>query len=211
MTRMSDPRSIFYPDLTGNYLQSQDGSRLARRVHVTRSIVGTALSLMSLMSLMLLLTLVGCVIPPSLRIADEAVNSPPAILSITSDQLELAEPKPVFVERGETAGNLSVSLIDTDLGDTLFVRIFVDYNLPDRLPARVTCVAAPNEDAFRTVTCNMAGLCAMADIGVQRNMTIVVFDRRPDDTGADPQHMDADDGRSTGRFYFLSCQLPQTT
>jgi hypothetical protein len=169
--------------------------------------VGNALSLMSLL---LLVMLVGCVIPPSLRIDDAGVNSPPAILSIKSDQLELAEPKPVFVERGETAGDLSVSLIDTDVGDTLYVRIFVDYNLPDRLPARVACVAAPNSKALRTVTCNMAGLCAMADIGVQRNMTIVVFDRRPEDTGADPQQMTAD-GLSTGRFYFLSCQPPQTT
>jgi len=208
MTRMSEPRSIFCPASLHKLLQPQGGSRLARLVHVPRSLVGNALSLMSLL---VLVTLVGCVIPPSLRIADDAgVNSPPAILSIKSDQLELAEPKPVFIERSETAGDLSVSLIDTDVGDTLYVRIFVDYNLPDRLPARVKCVAAPNSKPLRTVTCSMAGLCAMADIGVQRNMTIVVFDRPPEDTGADPQQMTAD-GLSTGRFYFLSCQLPQTT
>jgi hypothetical protein len=162
--------------------------------------------------LLLLLALVGCVIPPSLQVKDDAgINSPPAILSITSDQLELAEPKLVFVERGENAGNLSVSLIDTDIGDVLYVRIFVDYNLPDRLPARVACMVAPNVTPYRTVTCSLAGLCAMADveIGVRRNMTVVVFDRLPFDQGADPQKMMDATGLSTSRFYFLSCQLPQ--
>lgn len=169
--------------------------------------VGIALMLLVLLTLV---GCVGCVIPPSLQVGDDAgINSPPAILSITSDQLELAEPKPVFVERGENAGNLSVSLIDTDVGDTLFVRIFVDYNLPDRLPARVACMVAPNLTPYRTVTCSLAGLCAMADIGVQRNMTVVVFDRLPMDQGADPQKMMDTTGLSTSRFYYLSCQLPQ--
>lgn len=158
----------------------------------------------------LLLTLVGCVIPPSLRVED-GVNSPPEILSITSDQLPFEEPGPVSVERGDMAGNVSVSLLDTDVGDTLYVRIFVDYNLPDRLPARVACVAAPapTMTQMRTATCSLAGLCAMTDVGMQRNMTVVVFDRQPLDHGTDPQKMMGDGGLSTSRFYFLNCQLPQ--
>jgi hypothetical protein len=159
--------------------------------------------------IVLLMTLVGCVIPPSLRIQDDT-NSPPVIVSITGDQLEFAEPGPVFVERGEMAGNVSVSLLDTDVDDTLYVRIFVDYNLPDRLPARVTCMAAPDGSPNRAATCSLAGLCAMADVGVQRNMTVVVFDRVPFDTGTDPQKVIDPTGLSTSRFYFLSCQQPQT-
>ena len=204
MTRMSEPRSAFPGNPDCNPWKLQDGSWLARAVQAVRTSVGTALCSV------LLTPLVGCVIPPSLRVEDDAaVNSPPAILSILSDQLELAEPKPVFVERGEMAGNVSVSLIDTDVTDALYVRIFVDYNLPDRLPPRVACMAAPNTTPQRTATCNLAGLCAMDDIGVQRNMTVVVFDRPPADTGADPQRMMDARGLSTSRFYFLSCQLPQ--
>jgi hypothetical protein len=55
----------------------------------------------------------------------------------------------------------------------------------------------------------MAGLCAVDDIGVQRSMSVVVFDRAPSDTGSDPQKMTDTTGLSTGKFYFLNCQLPQ--
>lgn len=186
-------------------MKLQAGSQLARAVQAVGPFVGTVLFMA------LLLTLVGCVIPPSLRVeADAGANSPPTILSITSDQQEFAEPGPVFVERGEMAGNVSVSLLDTDVGDKLYVRIFVDYNLPDRLPARAACMAAPNMTQLRSATCSLAALCAMDDIGVQRNMTVVVFDREPTDHGANPQmQMMGTDGLSTSRFYFLSCQLPQ--
>ncbi|HEX7841410.1 MAG TPA: hypothetical protein VF469_28220 [Kofleriaceae bacterium] len=161
--------------------------------------------------IVLLMALVGCVIPPSLSVeADAGVNAPPAILSVTGDQAEFPEPGPVAVERGEMAGNVKVSLIDTDVGDKLYVRIFVNYNLPDRLPPRVACMAAPNMTPLRTATCNLAGLCAMPDVGVQQNMTVVVFDRMPADIGADPQMMMDTTGLSTSRFYFLSCQQPQT-
>jgi hypothetical protein len=189
-------------------LKSQRGSRLARGLHVTCAVVSTT---PMLLFTLVLPTVAGCVIPPSLSVENDAgvTNSPPAIMSITSDQLALAEPGPVFVERGETAGNISVSLIDTDIGDSLFVRIFVDYNLPDRLPPRVACTAAPSTKPQRTATCNMSGLCATADIGVRRNMTVVVFDRRPADFGVDPQAM-PEGGLSTDRFYFVQCQLPQT-
>jgi len=205
MTRMSDPHARFDRCSPRNQLQSQRGSRLARRLHVACAVPSM------LISTLMLPTVAGCVIPPSLSIETDAgtVNSPPMIKSITSDQLAFAEPGPVFVERGDSAGNVSVTLLDTDVGDSLFVRIFVDYNLPDRLPPRVACTAAPSTKPERTATCNMSGLCATADIGVRRNMTVVVFDRRPADFGVDPQAM-PEGGLSTDRFYFVQCQLPQT-
>lgn len=205
MTRMSEPRGGFLADPDHNPSRLQEGLHLARTVQAIRAPVGTALCIV------LLMALGGCVIPPSLRVeADAGANSPPAIESIIGDQLELAEPGPVFVERGEMAGNVSVKLLDSDVGDMLYVRIFVDYNLPDRLPPRVACTAAPKATPSRTATCNLAGLCAMDDVGVQRNMTVVVFDRPPLDTGTDPQRMMDSAGLSTSRFYFLSCQQPQT-
>jgi hypothetical protein len=159
--------------------------------------------------LALVLTLVGCVIPPSLRVEEDAgANSPPAIVSVT-DRDPLPEPGPISVARGDTS-SLRVALVDTDIKDSLFVRIFVDYNMPDRLPARVHCLVPSGVNATRTAPCNLAGLCTTADVGVQRNMTIVVFDRPPRDSGADPQAMTEEGGLSTYRFYFLKCQPPQT-
>ena len=109
------------------------------------------------------LALASCVIPPSLSVSEDAgVNSPPAILSVSSDQVVLPEPGPVAFEIGGNT-DLSVSLIDTDADDTLYVRIFVDYNSPDRLDARSKCTAGSGA-ARRTATCNLRSLCASTDL-----------------------------------------------
>ena len=206
---MSELRDTQPVTLDRNYLRSWRGSSLARVVHKSRAPVG------GLLSILAMLYLVSCVIPPSLTIGEDAgVNAPPAILSVTSDQQALAEPGPVLFEIGSTAGDLSVQLIDTDLLDTLYVRIFVDYNQPNRLDARSKCTAPPNMTPTRTATCPLNSLCSIDDMGVQRNMTIMVFDREPIDSGAgDPpfQAMDDKTGLSTSRFYFLKCQQPERT
>jgi hypothetical protein len=153
----------------------------------------------------------GCVIPPSLRV-DEEVDSPPVITSVSSDRTALADPGPVVLEQGTTSTSLVLTLLDTDVRDDLHVRLFVDYNAPDRLPPRAACEVPHNDtnpQAARTATCNVSGLCMTADIGVQRNLTIVVSDRPPMDFGTDPQELMMP-GQSSYRFYFLRCQPPQT-
>jgi hypothetical protein len=160
----------------------------------------------------LAMMLTGCVIPPSLSIAEDAgVNSPPAIRSVTSEQQVLPEPGPVVFDQG-TMDTLSISMIDTDTLDTLFVGIYVDYNAPNRLAARSKCMAPAGTGPNRTTTCRLNSLCIDADVGVQRNMTIVVFDRQPDDTGGGdpPFQAMAAGGLSTSRFYFLKCQPAQS-
>jgi hypothetical protein len=208
MTRMSDPRSATTAAPSRNPWQSQQGSRLARAVQAARvavTIAGAALLIL------LCATLVGCVIPPSLRL-DEESNSPPVITSVSGDRTALADPGPVVLEQGSTSTNLVLTLLDTDVRDDLHVRLFVDYNAPDRLPPRVACEVPHNDtnpQAKRTATCNVSGLCMTADIGVQRNLTIVVSDRPPPDFGVDPQAL-TEPGLSSYRFYFLRCQPPQT-
>jgi len=210
MTRMSDLSPRPYLLLRSKCLESQRRSHLARSLQGTRILVESALPILVLA--LAAVTLVGCVIPPSLKVEDDT-DSPPAITSVVGVNA-LDEPGPVLFERGAGAGSVRVSLIDTDVQDMLYVRIFVDYNLPEsqpeRLPARASCNVGPSGTAARTTTCDMSGVCAAADIGVQRNMTIVVFDRQPVDTGSDPRVM-MGDGLSTSRFYFLKCQLPQST
>lgn len=160
---------------------------------------------------MLVATLVGCVIPPSLRV-DEENNSPPVITSVIGDSTPLADPGPVVVEAGTTSSNLVINLLDTDVFDDLHVRLFVDYNAPDRLPPRVACDAPHNDSnpqAKRTATCNLSGLCLNSDIGNQRGLTIFVADRDLSNFGADPQALPPT-GLSSYRFFYLRCQAPQT-
>lgn len=204
MTRMSDPRSRTHAAPSGNPLQSHAGSRLARAVQASRAavtIAGAAL---------LATPCLGCVIPPSLRI-DEENDSPPVITEVSSGT-PLADPGPIVLEQGSTSTNLVLTLLDTDVRDDLHVRLFVDYNAPDRLPARAACEVPHNDDnpqASRTATCNVSGLCLTADVGVQRGLMIVVSDRKPMDFGADPQALMMQ-GQSSYRFYYLRCQPPQT-
>jgi hypothetical protein len=205
MTKMSELCSASEPVARANSARSEDGSALARTVHDRERFVWSGLVMLPT------LALTGCVIPPSLTIGEDAgINSPPAIEAVAGDQQALPEPGPVGFDVGRTAGNLSVSMIDTDVTDTLYVRIFVDYNTPDRLDARVRCPPSSTGIAQRTVTCNLSTLCTDSDVGVQRNMSVVVFDRMPLEDGSEPpfQAMPAG-GLSSSRFYFLKCQPRQ--
>ncbi len=164
------------------------------------------------------LTLGGCVIPPSLSVdnADAGVDSPPSIVSARIDSVEITEPGPVTNGLGQSA-LLGLTLLDTDLSDTLYVRVFVGYN--DSVlgegatptPPRATCATGTTKTAQRSATCDLTGLCETQDVGQTRGMTIVVFDRQPQDTGT-PLYQampDGSGGQSTSRFYYLKCQ-PRT-
>jgi hypothetical protein len=204
MTRMSEPHAVRSPRLQRKPLQSQARSRVAYGLHASGAPVVLAVVAMSMLA--------SCVIPPSLEVGEDAgVNAPPAIVAVTSEQQALPEPGPVLFDKGRTAGTLTVSLLDVDVTDTLYVRIFVDYNQPDRLDARVRCPDSATSTATRTVTCNLTTLCTDTDIGVQRNMTIVVFDRKPLEDGSEPAFQAMPPGGlSTSRFYFLKCQPGQS-
>ncbi len=149
---------------------------------------------------------IGCVIPPSLSVdnQDAGVNSPPAIVSVRSDQQELDEPGPVLFDQG--TGSLNLTLLDTDVNDTLYVRVFVNYYPLDPTPARAQCVAAAAMTAQRSATCDLTGLCQNADVGQTVGMQVVVFDRQPLDSGSPTFKAMPMGGLSTDRFYYLKCQ-----
>ena len=98
----------------------------------------------------------GCVIPPSLSVdtTDAGANSAPAIVSVRADLVEFPQFSTLVFEKGNGAGQLNVTLHDTDLDDTLYVKIFVNYNRPDPTPARSEC-----KTAGRTVECTAS--CSM--------------------------------------------------
>ena len=151
-------------------------------------------------------------IPPNLSVADgdAGVNSPPAILAVRSDLEELPEPGPVVFERG--LGSLNATLYDTDLTDSLYVRVFVEYTVADPTAPRSTCSARCTEPCAtqRSVTCDLGALCLQSDIGVERFMTVQVFDREPLESGTPPFKAMPMGGLTTSKSYKLTCVEPTT-
>src|ERR1043165_5504032 len=102
MTRMSGSHSFIRRTRQRNPWQSWGGSPLARAVQARRSVVGTV------MMLLFCAMLIACVIPPSLRVEDDAgVNSPPAITSVIGSPDALSDPGPYFVRPGQLGGTRS--------------------------------------------------------------------------------------------------------
>lgn len=199
MTRMSDHPIIDRVDVQANCATRWTGSRLARPLH----------GVVAILALVLAMMLTGCVIPPSLSVdtTDAGLNSPPAITSVRADGVELPEWEKVNFEQG--AGTLNLTVYDTDLEDTLYPKIFVDYNNPDQFPPRSTCTPAGGGSVQRSSTCPLAGLCQTADLNTERLMQIVVFDRSIIE-GVFPLYQAMPPGGlSTSRTFTLICQPPQ--
>lgn len=172
--------------------------RVARGVHDACVLVGVLISLLA----------AGCIIPPSLSVEnqDAGVNSPPSIVAVRADDKVLAEADPLspanFVVN---EGAISVALLDTDALDTLYVRVFVDYTSKTPFGPRAQCTAAPNESTRRTVTCDVGSVCFEDDINKTLNMTVMVFDRQPLESGEPPHQAMPEGGLSTSKFFFLRC------
>lgn len=149
-------------------------------------------------------------IPPSLSVEsqDAGVNSPPAILALRSEQEELPEPGPVVAVRG--TGSLNATLLDTDLEDTLYVRVFVDYSITDPTAPRATCTAPPTTPPApqRSVTCDLRALCTQDDVGSTRFMNVAVFDRELLEAGTPPFQAMPPGGLTTSKSYLLQCEDP---
>lgn len=150
--------------------------------------------------------------PPDLSVGnqDAGVNSPPAILGVRTDDQELPEPGPVIFDSGP--GTFNAELIDTDVDDILYVRVFVDYTVEHQTAPRVLCTSPANGKANRSVTCATNALCLDTDITDdpenKLDMHIMVFDREPLEAG-NPQFQEMPEGGlSTSRFYFLKCANP---
>jgi hypothetical protein len=205
MTRMSDPTPTMASGFSRIPARTLGASPLARAVHGVRSPV-------YLRSLLVLAVASsgGCVIPPDLSVVDgdAGTNSPPAILAVRSDLEELPEPGPVVFDRG--LGSLNITLLDTDVTDTLYVRVFVDYTNADPTAPRSTCTARCTEpcSAQRSVTCDLGALCLQSDIGVERFMTVNVFDRELKESGSPQFKAMEPPGLTTSKSYKLKCQEP---
>jgi hypothetical protein len=154
----------------------------------------------------------GCIIPPSLSAdnQDAGVNSPPAIIAVRTDADDLFEGSTIALVRN-SSGTINFELLDTDVDDTLVVRVFIDYKIDDPTPPRTQCTAAPTGVPKRTVSCAAGAICQAADVGETRlELTTVVFDRKLAESGKpEYQAMDGVEGLSTSRFFFASCAEEQ--
>jgi hypothetical protein len=200
MTQMSEPHDFCDRDFAANSAKWLEGSGLARALHVVVRPVGVLVLLVS-----------GCVIPPSLSVdnQDAGVNSPPTITTVRSEDKALSEAdplRPAILSPGE--GSLNVSMLDTDQTDTLYVRVFVNYTADAPSGERASCTASPVEMVKRSCTVDAHAVCFPADVtsGDTLNMTVVVFDRMPLESGEPAHQAMPEGGLATTRFYFLNCQ-----
>ena len=196
MTQMSEPSDPQTPSIRANSARRLVRSAVARALHDRRVLRALVLTTM----------FAGCVIPPSLSVdtTDAGANSAPAIVSVRADNVELPELSTVTFERG--MGTLVATFHDTDLDDTLYGKIFVDYTSDNPTPARSSCQSA-GATVERTCTFDLTGLCQSADVGTERMMQVIVFDRQVLDTGQQPVYQAmAPGGISTSRVFRLRCQ-----
>ena len=195
MTQMSEPDRVTPPRFVLNRLKLLGRSHLVQRVHCCAPV---------LYVVVLGLLLAACVIPPSLSVSDGGTqDAPPAILAVSSDTQQLPFNGSVTFGVGQKITGI-VTLVDTDVDDTLTVRWFVNYQM-NPSPQRVECFAPPSGAAQRSATCDLSTLCENADVNTERDLTVVVFDR-PLITPGDPpfQQMQAG-GLSTNVFFHLDC------
>jgi hypothetical protein len=204
MTQMSEQRIETTPTPRANPATAGGRDRVARALH----------GVYAIRTLLFAVMFTGCFLPPSYQVdnTDAALNSAPAILSVRANDTELPEFSTVVFEQGQNAGEINLTLWDTDRDDTLYVKIYVDYNIPEPTPARTGCESSAST-VQRTTRCDMAGVCTLADVSANatRVMSIVVFDREVLDFGLPLyQHM-PEGGLSTSRTYFLKCVEAQQT
>lgn len=195
MTQMSESKSQTGARHAPNRLNKKALLSLARCLHALAPVCSITVSAAP-----------ACIIPPALSVdvQDAGINSPPAITEVRSDGMDVAEPGPIVVARNSTS-RLDLTLLDTDVLDVLYVRVFVDYTDTAPTAPRSLCNAPPAEGAERVATCQLNALCLPADVGQTRLMRIVVFDRPVLEVGM-PAFMEMPEGgRQTGRTYQLRC------
>lgn len=180
VTPMSLSGRVEGGDRRGKYVRRLAESPVARPVHAVCLVVPVvAAAVVS----------VGCVIPPPLdvELLDAGVNSAPAIVNVTDATAQsLRPPATLTINRANTnPAPITVTTYDTDLGDQLELRFYVDYD-EEQLPARLPCPvpAAAGESPMRTAICaGTNGLCTDEDVdGESHRLEIELYDRPPPET-----------------------------
>jgi hypothetical protein len=162
------------------------------------------------LALLLIVGSTACVVPPPLALdePDAGLNGVPAIVSVRlADGKELIAP-PGVVDLQVGADSATVTGYDSDLGDTLYVQVFVDYDPAKSTPARSHCTAPPSltKAAERTATCPMVAVCGADDTTTNpHTLEVEIYDREPQIDGTPVFRTVPPPGKSTERPYILNC------
>lgn len=105
----------------------------------------------------------GCVLTPPLEVgsADAGVSGAPVILS-AGPAPEFSFPGPLILDRQDNR-TLSLTVQDSDIDDVTYVRLYVDYGLPDPQPAYAECQSASTGEINRVVACPVNAVCNPID------------------------------------------------
>ena len=133
--------------------------------------------------------LAGCPIPFPSEVAVEAdagANSTPVIQSATP--ADLSFPGPLIVARGDER-SVTLHIKDSDVGDSLFVRMYRDYDVLDPTPFLVDVDVPVTETVERPRVVSLATWCAGLDAEDQdiHFLVAMVADRQFLDCSAQPE------------------------
>jgi hypothetical protein len=159
------------------------------------------------------LSLSACVIPLSLEVevSDAGISAPPIFRSAASP---FEFPGPFTLARDATDVNISITLSDNDVDDTLFIRLFLDYD-PESGAGLVTdCIAPPTGELERLAGCVADTICSRIEIGDTTFHTLEahVTDRLwltaddPDAEGQRPLRAIAIDAAESERSWTVRCE-----
>ncbi len=106
----------------------------------------------------------GCILPISLEVetTDAGFSSPPIIDSAAAP---FEFPGPLQLVRDDVGAEISLTVLDNDLDDSLFVRLFVDYDPESGSGLATDCTAPPSGTRSRVVVCPTANICPQIDLG----------------------------------------------
>ena len=101
----------------------------------------------------------ACIFPPELQVsANDAGPSSPPVITSAGPAPDFLFPGPVILDRQDSR-TLSLTVRDNDVDDVIFVRLYIDYGLPNPEPAFAECQAAATGEAARVVACPVNSLC----------------------------------------------------
>lgn len=155
----------------------------------------------------------SCIIPPALEVEvdDAGVSSPPVIQSSAAP---FEFPGPFTLSRDDTDAVISLTLYDLDLEDSLFVRLFLDYDPTSGAGLVADCTAPPTGDSNRVASCPASTICNRIDESDTNLHTLeaMVTDRPwltaddPAAEGQDPLRATALDSTPSIRGWTMRCQ-----
>jgi len=143
----------------------------------------------------------GCVIPVPLELenADAGPTAAPVILSASPDEFSFSNNGGIVLDVGDTR-RLGLTIRDPDRQDSLYIRIFVDYDPLNPSNFSSECmVPGPSDSEIRVADCTTSTICtsALAD-GKTHFMEAMVADR---------EFLDVSDPRAEGQPPFRA--LPE--